>query len=157
MYICIYTRRMLFAARSMITVSGGLLHLLTKHCPLHAVKTFQSDSLSACPSCCPCCSSHTCANHLRREEPISMGPDSPEAATPLTPDQQRQQWMAAAETWVPGAAPTHPLALPSAPLWADDQFHILEMQTGRRPGHSRSSSLSGHEGQSSAAHPLDGR
>ena len=86
-----------------------------------------------------------------REETIETGDisgNSPLLA--LTPLQERQRWMAAAETWVPGATPFQAGLFP-LPLWADDQFHILEMQTPR-PAPSASAGV-----QTGSTMPLDAR
>ncbi|KAK9793997.1 hypothetical protein WJX73_003967 [Symbiochloris irregularis] len=81
-----------------------------------------------------------------REEALGLADSLPSTA-PTTPAQDRQRWMAAAETWLPaqpGGALSH-----QVPLWADDQFHMLEMQTasaaaalggGGGPAHSRGGS-----------------
>lgn len=71
--------------------------------------------------------------HLCREEAIETDMSIGNGCQSLPAEQQRQQWMAQAETWVPtipmGNMPMRSGAFPSVPLWADPQFHLLEMRS----------------------------
>lgn len=68
-----------------------------------------------------------------REEAIETDMSIGNGCQSLPAEQQRQQWMAQAETWVPtipmGNMPMRSGAFPSVPLWADPQFHLLEMRS----------------------------